>query len=159
MPYSLRGRSNWDLSPLIIISIGVILFVSIDIISNIIMATMRTTLSNNYGIVLPLWLPIILPSFAIVIMYPKLGVPVVREWIGKPLSQEVIILQMLLGPIILLTLAFSIEFVIILLYQAVNVGRLSPGYAFLALLWIGPTPDVFLGIWSGIVFSWIEQQL
>lgn len=162
---------NWEQFPTVLLVGGTVLFSTVDISIPYILEYFRVYIIRNYGIYggenpwwisfaldIPWWIPFVMSACILAMMYPRVGVPVVRSWVGDPLSRRAIILQTVVGIPVVLTVVSLIEFGLFLPIQIVHLGALRPQYIILDLK-LTTFPAVALGVCGGLVGTWMHHYI
>lgn len=157
--------------PFMLFAISVLLFALINLAVAIVMGVIYTPLAKQYGIYLSAWWRVIVPVIAIVVMYPKFGVPLVRTKSCQPLSRQAIKRQAFEGLVFLPPLAVFAEIGIILLAKlasplsavpiigdiSIILGSLIPSYIIAIIIFTTYIAAV-LGVWCSLAFYWLVQK-
>lgn len=148
-----------------------LLFALVNLAVAIILGIIYTPLAKQYGIYLSLWWDVIIPAIAIVVMYLRFGVPLVRSQFRQPLSRRAIILQALGGLFVLPPLAILAEIGIIFLAKLASplsaipiigvvtgLGSLIPSYRF-GIIMMTTAIAAILGVWCSLTLYWFVQKI
>jgi hypothetical protein len=158
---------KWDSKqhPIDLFGLAVVIFVVANLAAYAILDIISTP-QNNYGIYLLVGLIVGVPAAAIVVMYPRLIMPIVSTNFQQPFSARAIISQAVGGVFLLPPLALPTEIALIVLLQILEVililggivelGTRLPSYGIL-LMMMTTTLAAVLGVWCSVVLYWVRQ--
>lgn len=152
--------------PIDLFVLAVVIFVVANFSTNMIMTIIYTPLAKNYGVYLPAGLRVVVPAAVIVVVYPRLIMPIVSTKFQQPFSAGAIILQALGGMFLLPPLAILTEIALIFLLQLLAVvliiggivewGTRISSYGILIIM-VTTTLAAVLGVWCSVVLYWLRQ--
>jgi hypothetical protein len=171
---------KWDSKhhPIDLFVLAVVIFAVVNFSTNMIMTIIYTPLAKNYGVYLPAGLGVVVPAAVIVVMYPRLIMPIVSTKFQQPFSAGAIISQAVGGVFLLPPLALLIEIALIFLLKLlavvlifllkllavvpiirvnIGLGTLLPSYGILIIMVI-TTLAAVLGVWCSVVLYWLRQM-
>jgi hypothetical protein len=152
--------------PIDLFGLAVVIFAVVNLSTNMIMTIIYTPLAKNYGVYLPAGLRVVVPAAVIVVVYPRLVMPIVSTKFQQPFSAGAIISQAVGGVFLLPPLALLTEIALIFLLQLLAVGLILGGlvewgtqissYGIL-LIMVTTTLAAVLGVWCSVVLYWLRQ--
>jgi hypothetical protein len=152
--------------PIDLFGLAVVLFVVANFAAYVIMTIIYAPLAKSYGVYLPAGLIVAVPAATIVVVYPRLIMPIVSTKFQQPFSTGAIISQAVGGVFLLPLLAILTEIALIILLQLLAVvlivgglvewGTRLPIYGIL-LMMVTTTLAAVLGVWCSVVLYWLRQ--
>lgn len=155
----------------LLLIIGLVLFALANFATAVLLGVIYTPLAKSHGIYLPLYIQVFIPASIIIVMYPVVGVPIVKSRFRQPLSRRAIILQAVSGLFILPPLSVLTEIGIIFLAklasplsavpiigEVVKLGTLIPSILF-GIIMVTTSLAMVLGIWSSLFLYWCVQKI